>query len=258
MGKLTRWILSLTLLCLPVRASVTDPGDSGPLSPNSVSLGWKASGSVGLSAATGNTEKRAMNMVFDAELRRENDRFTVGLLWRYTDQQNVTTGETDLTERKSSLKGKYDQFVSEHTYWLLNVGVDSDELADLDRRTTVGIGLGFQFEEGEVWTASVEAGFGWFQEDFGEAEDQEYMTLRLAAKWEREGRGPWALSQSAEVFPSVEDSDDVYSKVDSRLRLDLNDNLYAQLQWVVDWDNTPAASQERLDQTWLFTVGWGL
>ncbi|MDP6518494.1 MAG: DUF481 domain-containing protein, partial [Planctomycetota bacterium] len=235
-------------------ALASEVAGGGPLPPDSAELGWKASGSLGLSTATGNTEKRSMNAVFDAELRRERDRVSTGCWWRYADQENASTGETDLTERKSGIKGKYDRFVSERTYWLLNAGLDGDKLAGLDRRTTAGLGLGYQFEESDKWTASAELGLNWFQEIFAAAEDQEYMTLRLAGKWERKNAGDWTLSQSAELFPSVEDSDDIYSKLDSRLRYDLSEKLYGQLQWVVDWDNTPADAQERLDQTWLFTV----
>ena len=257
-GTTATFVLVLTACLANGNATANEVSGDGPLPPDSADLGWQASGSIGLSTATGNTEKRAMNMVFDAELRRERDRISTGLFWRYADQLNAGTGETDLTERKSGIKGKYDRFVSERTYWLVNAGVDADKLAGLDRRTTTGLGLGYQFEEGEDWTASAELGLNWFQELFGAAEDQEYVTLRVAGKWERRNAGDWTISQSVELFPSVEDSDDIYSKLDSRLRYDLSEKLYGQLQWVVDWDNTPADTQERLDQTWLFTVGWSL
>ena len=46
------------------------------------------------------------------------------------------------------------------------------------------------------------------------------------------------------------------NEVDSRLRCDLSDNLYGQVQWLFDWDNTPAAGAERADHRLLLSVGY--
>jgi hypothetical protein len=32
--------------------------------------------------------------------------------------------------------------------------------------------------------------------------------------------------------------------------------MFAQVQWVMDWDNTPASGAERVDSLFLLTVGW--
>ena len=58
------------------------------------------------------------------------------------------------------------------------------------------------------------------------------------------------------MFPSLEDEEDIHLEVDTRLRCDLSDNLYAQFQWLFDWDNTPADGAEREDHRLFLSVGY--
>ena len=48
----------------------------------------------------------------------------------------------------------------------------------------------------------------------------------------------------------------IYTKLDTRLKATLAGSLFTQLQWVMDWDNTPAKGNERVDNLYLLTVGW--
>ena len=66
----------------------------------------------------------------------------------------------------------------------------------------------------------------------------------------------YTATQSTEVFPSLEDPDDIYSKLDTRLKVTINGSLFAQLRWVMDWDNTPASGNKRVDNLYLLTLGW--
>jgi putative salt-induced outer membrane protein YdiY len=56
---------------------------------------------------------------------------------------------------------------------------EHDQFADLDLRSTVGTGPGYQFFESEALNLSVSAGPAWVDEDFDEAEDEDYA----AGQW---------------------------------------------------------------------------
>ena len=217
---------------------------------------WKGSVNVGSTFVTGNTETTSFNATVDGELRREKDRYTVGAFLNYSEQKDATTGMDVETENKAGLHGKYDRFLSKKTYWLVSSRAEKDELADVDLRFQIGAGIGRQFREDDKLKVSGEAGLSWFKEDFGMSMDDDYIAARLASKVEWVFKSGYKLSNGTEVFPSLESGEDIYGKTDSRLSVQLNENLLAQLQWVLDYDNTPAAGADRVDSRVMITLGW--
>ncbi len=65
------------------------------------------------------------------------------------------------------------------------------------------------------------------------------------------------FGQTAEVFPSLEDIEDISGKLDTRVRVSITDDMFAQLQWVMDYDNTPAEGAYRMDHRVILSLGWG-
>jgi len=55
---------------------------------------------------------------------------------------------------------------------------------------------------------------------------------------------------------SLEDSEDVNTRSDTRLKTTLTDKMFAQLQWIWDYDATPATGKERNDNQITLGVGW--
>jgi len=215
---------------------------------------WTGSVNLGLFDATGNTERTSASLSADAVLRREKDRTTLGAFWSYASEE--TAGASTITERRVGGRAKYDYFLSEKSYALANASAENDKKALLQLRYTAGAGCGRQLEEEEDLKVGVEVGLNYFNEDFEGAAQAEYVAARLAYNVEWVPRESWKISQTAEVFPSLEDSDDVNTKLDTRARYDLNEAWFAQFQWVWDWDNTPAAGLERSDHRLFLTLGY--
>ncbi|MDP6762490.1 MAG: DUF481 domain-containing protein [Planctomycetota bacterium] len=216
---------------------------------------WTGGVTLGLFDASGNTERSSANLTADAERRREGDRTTFGAWWSWAEEEN-DEGNSSVSERRVGGKAQYDHFFSDETYAYGNGTAEGDHKANLDLRWTVGAGYGRQLRESDELKVSAEVGLSWFNEDFGSAPGDEYATVRAAYDVTWVPREKWTLSQGAEVFPSIEEADDVYTKMDSRVRYDVSGSMYAQLQWVWDWDNTPAAGLERSDHRLFVTVGW--
>ena len=61
---------------------------------------------------------------------------------------------------------------------------------------------------------------------------------------------------SVEAYPSIEESEDIYGKVDTKLAMSLTEAMFASAQLVVDYDNTPAAGADRVDQRLVLSLGW--
>jgi putative salt-induced outer membrane protein len=252
-------LLAIAALTFPTGAPapVGDivPRTIPPLEEASEEPAWSGGVTIGLFDASGNTVRSSANLTGDAERRREEDRTTFGAWWSWAEEEN-TAGLSSVSERRVGGKAQYDRFFSGPSYVYGNASADADHKANLDLRWTVGAGYGRQFREEEALKVSAELGLSWFNEAFGAAAANEYATVRVAYNIDWVPQEKWTLSQGAELFPSIEASDDVYTKLDSRVRYDVNGSIYAQLQWVWDWDNTPATGLERSDQRVFVTVGW--
>ena len=215
-------------------------------------------GSVALSAisTTGNTETDSFNFDAGAELRRDVDRYTWKGYFNYGREN--TGGTSNLTARKGGTSLKYDYFLTEDetTYAFANVGGEFDDLAALDLRTQVGGGAGYQFYESETSKLSGELGLNFFSEESADDTDDSYAALRLAAYAFEQLNEDLSWTTSAELYPSIEDSDDVYGKLDTKLAMSLTEAMFASFQYVMDYDNTPAAGADRVDQRFVLSLGW--
>ena len=210
---------------------------------------WTGSVTVGATFADGNTDRTSASATADAVKELEEETYTLGFQWNYTDEDG------EITQRRTLARAQYDREISEKAYWLLNASVEADDQADLDLRVILGGGVGYKFKDTDTFKLSGEAGLSYFDEDYDDADD-EYVAARLAAKWDWTTSERWSFAQTVEVYPSLEDADDVYSKVDTRAKATLTDDMFAQLQWLFDWDNTPSEGNDRVDHLFLLTVGW--
>jgi putative salt-induced outer membrane protein YdiY len=152
---------------------------------------------------------------------------------------------------------KYDYFLSKKTYLLAQASGESDLNALLDLRTTVGVGVGYQFREDESWKISGEAGLSYVDENYeGNADDSDFLAARLAYKADWKASDKWEVGQAGQIYPSLEDKEDVNALVDTHAKVTLTKNMFLQLQWLFTWDNTPASGTERVDDLYLLTLGW--
>ena len=243
--------IALTLLTLAPGGVPSTPLDEGDfVAPEK----WAGTLGAGLTTTSGNTDRRSVHAQVDTALRLEERRYSVGFDWQYADE--AEDGPSELLERRASANGQVDFFLDDASYLLVNADVETDHKAELDLRYSAGVGYGYQVAEGDDWSLSFEAGLNGVNEQFSGDEDDSYLSGRFGYSLKRDLGDSWTLSQDSEIFPSFEDSEDIHLEVDSRLRCDLSDNLYGQVQWLFDWDNTPAAGAERADHRLLLSVGY--
>jgi putative salt-induced outer membrane protein YdiY len=218
---------------------------------------WTGSVTVGAKVTTGNSETRGANATADAELRREDDRISLGFLWLFDENSNNDTDTWTLTDRKTTGKAQYDYFFSKKTYAYVKGQWENDHTAALDLRQTYSVGLGRQIREDEKFKLGTELGVAWVEEDFqGSVDDKEYPAARVAYNLDWAISKSWSLAQNAEAYPSLEDSDDIYTKLDTRLKAAFGESMFGQLQWLYDWNNSPATGKERSDHQLLLSIGW--
>jgi putative salt-induced outer membrane protein YdiY len=218
---------------------------------------WTGSLTVGAAYLTGNTERRAIHSDFNAERRSDDDRISARGNWNYAEDKDQVTKDWELSERKASGNLKYDYFVSQKAYLFATTGAETDTLANLKLRFTAGAGVGYQFVEEPDFKFGVEVGASYVMEDYrGTAQLNEFVAARVAYKLEKRLADWLKFEQLVELFPSLEETEDVFVKTDSRLVANLTESMIAQFKVTWDWDNTPAAGRDRDDLGAFLTVGW--
>lgn len=218
--------------------------------------GWGGSFTLGTTLRTGNTENTSASATADSLWRGEENRLTISALWNY--QEDSST----VTQRKVYGSAQFDHFYSKKTYSYANASGDHDNDAALTMRMAGGLGMGHQLRDDAQWTISGEAGLSYVDEEFdmtssAPGSTNEFVAMRLAYNTAYLAGENWEFSHGGQVFPSLEDSDDVYARWDTRVKTNLTESMFAQLQWIWDYDNTPATGKGRNDSLFALTVGWG-
>ncbi|MDF1800778.1 MAG: DUF481 domain-containing protein [Planctomycetota bacterium] len=257
-------ITALMIALAPATPELAPTAPLAPLDDALISIMQDAeaapqwTGSVAMSAITtsGNTEQESFNFDAGAVLRRDVDRFTWKSYLNYA--TDSSSGTSTLTQRKMGTSLKYDYFVNEAetTYLFANTGAEYDALADLDLRAKFGGGLGYQFWEKPESKLSGEVGVNYFIEDYEGGQSDEYAALRLAADSFEQLNEDLTWATSAEVYPSLENKDDVTAKLDTKLSLSLTETMFSSLQYVMDYDNTPNGANDRVDSRIVLALGW--
>ncbi|MEX1025229.1 MAG: DUF481 domain-containing protein [Planctomycetota bacterium] len=230
---------------------------------------WTGTFNVGLNYADGNTDIRAASVDFDAERRVGDNRYIANAYWNYSKQKAADGGDFELTQRNAAAHLKYNRFFSEKTYGWVDAMVMTDELAMLDLRWTTGAGLGYQFidlgvdedgkrvtKPGHVDNLRGEIGLTYFNEEFDDGMEDEFIAAQAMFELGMDLTGTMRFENKTTVFPSLEDADDVYGNATTRVKADLTDSMFAQVQWKFLYDNTPAAGAERTDNRVSLGLGW--
>lgn len=232
-----------------------DQADAALAEEEEKDKGWEGAFTLSASKTYGNTDIQTFALGLDSVLDRKPDRYSVKLAHNYSDEDG------QVIQRRNMGEFQYDRFLSDKSYLLANATAMSDFLANVDLRWTAGLGYGYQFRDDDVWKIAGEAGISYFNEEFGDGTENDYVAARLAYNWEYNHSEDWIFSQSGEIFPSLEDEDDIYALIDTRVKATLTEAMFAQLQWIFNWDNTPATDGngnllDREDHILLLSVGW--
>lgn len=224
------------------------------LNPPILSNRTKYSGRANLGGTfnRGNSDENTLNL--DAELvaRTSDSRYTFGV----EVNEGSSAGVTTTSNRQ--LSGKYDAFLTEKDYIFVLLKGESDELADLTLRSTLGVGYGRQFYESEIMKLSSEVGLSYVSENYKIAPDESFPSLAFGLNYDRKlFDSAMVLFNNTSMDISLEDSQDTLLKNKLGIRFPLTNGLNVSTQLNVDYDNQPAVGTKKTDTSLIFSVGYG-
>ena len=103
---------------------------------------WRGSGGLALSVTSGNNRSNSLQFNADAQRATTADRITLGAAANYASNRNSGTRET--TSNKWGAFGQYDFNLTPRLFAFGRLGLDGDQLIDLNVRAALAGGLGYK------------------------------------------------------------------------------------------------------------------
>ena len=220
-----------------------------PRHPDRAVLTGRAS--AGGSFTQGNTDAQSLHLSGELVARKPTQRVTL----------NGEANEAEQNGARSAsnwrLGAKYDHFINPRTYYYANTRFDHDSQADLDLRSTFGLGVGRQLIDRKDKTLSIEGGVSLVNENYASAESQRFPSARTALKYEQTFLGGrLTLFHHSDFLFSLESWDDTLYQTRTGLRLPVGNGLSLGTQVNVDYDPVPAAGRETTDTAVIFKLDY--
>lgn len=206
---------------------------------------------AGMVTTAGNTGITNVRLDGDLSARDGANRYTVSAISTRSKDRGVETA------RNWSSTVKYDRFLSERLFVNGNAIFTSDRFRDLDLRSALGAGVGYQVLTRPRVTLTADGGIGYVNENLEAGLDDSYAALHESAAlnvaiWP--DRIQFFHQQDAYVGVSGEDN--LFVKMQNGLRIGLAAGFVTTLRHDLDYDRSPSPGRETTDRTLSLTFGY--
>lgn len=210
---------------------------------------WNTSGALGLSISEGNSENTLFNANIITSRKWEKNELDLGLDGAY--------GESDGERNTANAHafGQYNRLLTERLYALLRIDGLHDDISDVSYRLTVSPGLGYYLIKNTNTFLRVEAGPGFVWERVAGVDD-EYVTLRLAERYETKINERVKLWQFIEWLPAIEDFKDGVINAEIGVDSSLTEKISLRAIIQDTYDSTPAPGLKHNDMKFILQLAY--
>jgi putative salt-induced outer membrane protein YdiY len=212
----------------------------------------------GYSQTTGNSQLRNASLLGELVARSDLLRLTMNGRYVYGDDRGA------LIVRNARGTIKLDFFITKRFFWFTSAYFENDRFQDLKLRTALATGPGYQWiDRGDYsgiskdMTLYTEIGLAYFNEDYNAAGDKSSVRGRISVKWN------WPIYEDlitlyhfSELFPSVQNTSDVFLTMDNGVRFKIWQGFISSFQMTTRYNSRPAPGTGDTDNLYLITLGY--
>ena len=218
---------------------------------------WTGDIAVGVTSTHGNTKTEMISANANFTKRTEKDRTTISTDYAKGEQEDPDTGETVTIEDWWRAKGKYDYFFSKKMYGYVDGRYEKDAVAELDRRTIIGVGAGYQWIESENMNFSSEFGLASLYEKYdNQTDSNSEISLQLGYNFDKKLRKNIKLVHDMTYYPAIDKFSDYYLTTTGGIRADFTEKFFATAKAILNYDATPAIGAHKTDVKYFFGLGY--
>lgn len=206
---------------------------------------WKGNVTVGANIQSGNTKHTSVSVGAEAVRKTEQDRFSIRFLHNYAEE------EDKVTIRNTYGSSKYDYFFIKSLYGYLGVELLNDTFRDLNLRTVVGPGIGYQIWDDQIKLLLFEIGVSYFSENRKESEDDNWITGRLGSNFRYQIIESIVFSDHIIVYPGLEDTGKYQLRNEASLISSLAKQWALKFAKILEHDSDPPEGVKKNDLRWI-------
>ena len=226
--------------------------------PEKKPVKYTANFNLGTKISSGNTDDAQVNILGGFVARSERLRLILDARYFYAEEDD------SVTDRNAFGTLDFNFFMTERLYAFLAVLMQQDTFDDLELRTAVTAGPGYQFlEKGDIanpyfsqMTLQGDLGAGFINEDRKIDEDENHGVLRESIRWEWEVIPKFTLFHQHQIYPEMGDMSNYIINSLQGIRFNVYEgfNVSGQVQW--NYDNEPADDSKKSDTVVFLTLGY--
>ncbi|MCF6157719.1 MAG: DUF481 domain-containing protein [wastewater metagenome] len=237
-------------------ANVEEIAQAGEETEAALLKAWRGNFDAGISVKDGNTESTTVHLKGSYANERATDNIYFDAIALYETVTDKVTDEDVETINEQKATGKYEYKHTPRFYSFFNQYFEHDEIEDLNYRFISSPGAGYRVIDKEWLRYRAEAGPAYTYERFHGGITDDYFGVRVGQYVDWVIRSDTKLYAKSEYTQSVENSDDW--RVDSGLgiRHNLTNAIALSLEFLDQYDNTPAEGNEKEDRTFIGSVGY--
>ena len=209
---------------------------------------WKGNVTLGGNYQTGNTDRINAAVGADALRKSDKDRYSLNFLFNYSEEDGNKTAESYYGS------AKYDYFFTKRMYGYIGLELLKDDFKDLTLRTILGPGAGYQIWDEERRTLSAEAGISYFSDNYIVAEDDDWITARLAGALMYKLMTSLTFTDQLILYPSLKEFGEFNLRNEAALATPLASGWALKLVNILEYDSDPPADIEETDWNWILTL----
>ena len=206
---------------------------------------------AGYITTSGNTDVNSLRLDGDVVARAAANRYTANAALIRAKDRGIETARTWTTAFK------YDRFVTPRLFLNASTSLTNDPFRDLDLRTALGAGVGYQVLDTGRITLTTDAGLGYVNENFASQADDSYAALRESSSLNAAllpGRAEFFHLHDAYI--GVTGDDNLFVKMQNGVRFALVAGFVMTLRHDLDYDQSPAVGRESSDRAFALTFGY--
>ena len=179
--------------------------------------------------------------------------------WRYIESRHTfallvqeESAESQKTRNMWRGSYQYDQFFTDQWFATGNAFYEEDEFRDIDQRTSVGLGMGYQFLETTYFDLTGKGTFNYVDEQFsiGVKRTRPAFLWNLDFAWRFNDKGMQMFHRHA-ILQSFDNGEDYEITTLTGLSYPINGHFSSVIQLQYDFDNLPAdGNVDKEDRKW--------
>ena len=206
---------------------------------------WTGSVTVAGNQQSGNTDRKGVSIAAGAERKTDKDRLTVGFLYNYSEEKD------QLTARNTYGNAKYDTFFTKQLYGYFALELLNDQFQDIQLRTIVGPGMGYQIWDDPTKALAFEAGVSYVSNNLKTGEDNDYFAARLGLNFRYNLFKSVVFSNRLLYYPSLEEFSKYTLRNEAALTTALGAQWALKLANIFQYNSDPVPGIGKTDSQWL-------